>query len=49
MASSAEFMEYVSGQIGGAGGNNYKKKFGGKGGFCKGKKVALVGGKPFFL
>lgn len=49
MASSAEFMEYVCGQISGAGEITYKKMFGEYSVYCNGKIIALVCDNQFFV
>ncbi|MCR3760898.1 TfoX/Sxy family protein [Clostridium felsineum] len=49
MASSEEFMEYVSEQISGAGKITYRKMFGEYGVYCNGKIIGLVCDNQFFL
>ncbi|WP_425756865.1 TfoX/Sxy family protein [Ihubacter sp. rT4E-8] len=49
MASSLDFVEYVCGQIGGAGEITYKKMFGEYGVYCNGKIVGVICDNQFFV
>lgn len=49
MASSLEFVEYVSEQIKGAGNITFKKMFGEYGLYCDGKYFALICDNQFFI
>jgi TfoX/Sxy family transcriptional regulator of competence genes len=49
MASSADFVEYVCGQISGAGNIAYKQMFGEYAVYCNGKVVGLVCDNQFFV
>ena len=49
MASSAEFVEYICGQIRGAGCISYRKMFGEYGIYCDGKIVGLICDDCFYL
>ncbi|HBC92136.1 MAG TPA: competence protein TfoX [Pelotomaculum sp.] len=49
MASTKEFVEYVSGQLAEAGTISYKKMFGEYGFYCNGKFFACVCDNQFFV
>lgn len=49
MASSLDFVEYVCGQIGGAGKITYKKMFGEYGVYCDGKIIGVICDNQFFV
>lgn len=49
MASTVEFVEYVCGQIGGAGRIAYKKMFGEYGVYCDGKMIGVICDNQFFV
>jgi TfoX/Sxy family transcriptional regulator of competence genes len=49
MASSADFVEYVCGQISDAGNIAYKKMFGEYAVYCNGKVVGLICDNQFFV
>jgi len=49
MASTIEFVEYVSEQIGGAGNITYKKMFGEYGVYCNGKIIGLICDNQLFI
>ncbi len=49
MASDLSFVEYVCGQIGGAGNVTYRKMFGEYSVYCGGKVVGLVCDNQFFV
>ncbi len=49
MASSLEYVEYVCGQISGAGSIVYKKMFGEYGIYCNGKMVGVICDNQFFV
>lgn len=49
MASSAEFAEYVCGQVRGAGCISYRKMFGEYGIYCDGKIIGLICDDCFYL
>lgn len=49
MASNLDFVQYVCGQLGGAGEITYKKMFGEYGVYCDGKIIGLICDNQFFL
>ncbi len=49
MASTVEFVEYVCGQIGGAGRISYKKMFGEYGVYCDEKMIGVICDNQFFV
>lgn len=49
LASSLEFVEYVCGQISGAGSVTYKKMFGEYGIYCGGKVIGVICENQFFV
>lgn len=49
MASSLEFMEYVAGQVSGAGEITYRKMFGEYGIYCDGKFFGTVEDNQFYM
>jgi len=49
MASSLDFVEYVCGQISGAGNIAYRKMFGEYAVYCNGKVVGLICDNQFFV
>lgn len=49
MASNLDFVQYVCGQLGGAGKITYKKMFGEYGVYCDGKIIGLICDNQFFL
>ncbi len=49
MASSLEYMEYVAGQLSGAGAITYRKLFGEYGIYCDGKFFGTVEDNQFYL
>jgi TfoX/Sxy family transcriptional regulator of competence genes len=49
MASRVDFVEYVCGQISGAGNIAYKKMFGEYAVYCNGKVVGLICDNQFFV
>lgn len=49
MASSADYVEYVSEQISGAGTITYKKMFGEYGIYCNGKFFGLICDNQFYV
>lgn len=49
MASTVEFVEYVCGQISGAGRITYKKMFGEYGVYCDGKMIGVICDNQLFV
>lgn len=49
MASTLDFVEYVCGQISGAGQITYKKMFGEYGIYCNGKVIGVIYDNQFFV